>query len=64
MGKSHRYDNEENKKAAHEFDSRKGHQSGSGSISSMEHVGGKTGVRFKLPEDVVDHSKVRGPGGA
>ena len=34
---------------------------GSESIKSEEHVGSTgTGIRFKMPKDVVDHSKVRG----
>lgn len=29
-------------------------------VSSIEHVGSTgTGIRFKMPKDVVDHSKVR-----
>jgi hypothetical protein len=52
------YDKAENKKSAHESDSKKGNQAET--IHSEEHVGGKTGVRFKLPEDaaVCDHSRV------
>lgn len=37
---------------------------GSESIRAEEHVGGKTGQRFKMPKDseVCDHSKVRSLG--
>ena len=43
-----------------EFHAKK--SSGSGTVASIEHVGshGGYGVKFKMPTDVVDHSKVRG----
>ena len=53
------YDKAENKKSAHESDSRKGHQAGSGTIRREEHVGGhgpNDGVKFKMPDGCVDHS--------
>ena len=54
MGSS--YDKAENKKSAHESDTRKGAQPTT--VASEEHVGGKSGVRFKMPSGVSDHSVV------
>jgi hypothetical protein len=53
----------EKQNKASEHGMAKTHKSaGSGTIKSEEHVGssGSHGVRFKMPTDVCDHSKVRG----
>jgi len=50
----------ENKMSEKGRDNRKGGK-GSESVASIEHVGssGAHGVRFKMPENVTDHSCVR-----
>lgn len=51
----------ENRRSVQGSDNRKGGR-GSESVARIEgHVGssGSGGVRFKMPENVVDHSKVR-----
>jgi hypothetical protein len=49
------------KKMSRKGDPKPAKSAGSGSIKSEEHVGStREGIRFKMPSDVVDHSKVRG----
>lgn len=50
----------ENKMSEKGRDNTKGGK-GSGSVASIEHVGSTgSGIRFKMPENVVDHSCVKG----
>lgn len=55
------YEKSENKTSAREADVRKGHQAER--VSSVEKVGGKTGVRFPV-HDHHEHCDVHGPGGS